>query len=137
MDAFSYPVKYSFKLSYFYLNLKFCILLCFIRASKRAEKEREQERFLVNDEPISHSHNNHNKEMMHMNRQMKPNDSGQGRRENFVPDFLLKRSMTDAQPLNNNRLAVSTAIKALRFAMRHPLTNYSEVCTNKGYIVKV
>jgi hypothetical protein len=38
-----------------------------------------------------------------------------------------RRSMTNPQPLINNHMAVSTAVTALRFALRNPLTNYSEV----------
>ena len=45
-----------------------------------------------------------------------------------VPDFLLRRTMTEASTLKapSDLLAMKTAIRALRFAVRHPLTNYYE-----------
>ena len=45
-----------------------------------------------------------------------------------VPDFLLRRTMTEANALKapSDLLAMKTAIRALRFAVRHPLTNYYE-----------
>ena len=46
-----------------------------------------------------------------------------------VPDCFYRRAMTDSMPLATNPLALTTAISALRFAIRHPLTNYSEVRT--------
>ena len=57
------------------------------------------------------------------------NDRGivKKKKNTSVPDHLLRRSMTESMPLNAHPLALSTAITALRFAIRHPLTNYSEV----------
>ena len=49
------------------------------------------------------------------------------RQDNSVPDYLLRGSMTETQPPNSHPLALRTAISALRFAMRHPLTNHSTV----------
>ena len=45
-----------------------------------------------------------------------------------VPDFVLRRTLTEASTLKapSELLAVKTAVRALRFAVRNPLTNYYE-----------
>jgi hypothetical protein len=45
-----------------------------------------------------------------------------------VPDFVLRRTLTEAHTLKapSELLAVKTAVRALRFAVRNPLTNYYE-----------
>ena len=50
------------------------------------------------------------------------------RQDNSVPSYLLRGSMTETHSLHHpHPLVLRTAISALRFAMRHPLTNHSTV----------
>jgi hypothetical protein len=43
---------------------------------------------------------------------------------------VLGRSLTEALPLTSHPIALRTAISALRFAIRNPLTNYYEVTSH-------
>lgn len=47
--------------------------------------------------------------------------------EDKVPHTLFGRSLGDPQTLATHPIAVKTAMRALQFAIRHPLTNYTEV----------
>lgn len=44
-----------------------------------------------------------------------------------VPQELFSRSMTEASTLTTYPLAMNTAIRSLRYAIQHPLTNHDEV----------
>lgn len=50
-----------------------------------------------------------------------------------VPSTLFRRSLGAPQPLAQNTVSVNTAISALRYAVRFPLTNYTEIPT-KGFL---
>lgn len=54
-------------------------------------------------------------------------DGGAEEVEEKVPNTLFGRSLGDPQTLATHPIAVKTAMRALQFAIRHPLTNYSEV----------
>lgn len=47
--------------------------------------------------------------------------------EEKVPHVLFNRTLGEPQTLTTHPIAVKTAMRALQFAIRHPLTNYTEV----------
>jgi hypothetical protein len=49
-----------------------------------------------------------------------------------VPAGMFIRTMADPSTLQTHPIAVKTAMRALQFAIRHPLTNYDEVPTKGG-----
>jgi len=49
-----------------------------------------------------------------------------------VPPGMFSRTMADPSTLQTHPIAVKTAMRALQFAIRHPLTNYNEVPTKGG-----
>lgn len=51
-------------------------------------------------------------------------DDGQ---QNDIPKNLFSRNMSNAQPLAPQSIELKSALKALQFAINHPLTDYSEV----------
>ena len=53
--------------------------------------------------------------------------------EDQLPQGVFGRSMAEPQTLSSHPIAVRTAMRALQFAIRHPLTNYAEV-PSKGFL---
>jgi len=49
-----------------------------------------------------------------------------------VPPGMFSRTMADPSTLQTHPIAVKTAMRALQFAIRHPLTNYNEVPAKGG-----
>ena len=49
-----------------------------------------------------------------------------------VPPAMFARTMADPSTLQTHPVAVKTAMRALQFAIRHPLTNHDEVPTKGG-----
>ena len=83
------------------------------------------------EEHSSYSHRNNDEDYDENNYQNQNQNirSESNVQNSTVPDYFLRRAMTESQPLTTHPLALTTAISALRFAIRHPLTTYAEVFT--------
>ena len=98
------------------------------KGNKMLLREREED-----EEHSSYSHHNNDEnydENDFQNQNQHQNIRSESNVQNStVPDYFLQRAMTESQPLTTHPLALNTAISALRFAIRHPLTTYAEVLT--------
>jgi hypothetical protein len=63
---------------------------------------------------------------------MPPSRQPSARPQDKVPPAMFARTMADPSTLQTHPVAVKTAMRALQFAIQHPLTNYDEVPAKGG-----